>query len=131
MRLTVSILSFFLACVAGVGMARLYTPVAERYLYEPGFSAEEATAMVGRRVRHSYLDERFAVVKCPAGTNLDAVPEGVCTRVRREERGSIVRVERVTTNQCFLVVRWDEPSQGEPALSYVDATLHRLTLGLE
>lgn len=131
MRLPVSFLSFVLACVAGIGVTQLYTPFAEWYLYEPAFGVGEATEMVGRRVRHSYLDKRFEVVKCPAGTDFDAIPEGACAAVRRGERGSIIRVEQFTPTQYFFVVRWDEPLRGGPAISYVDVAMHRFTLAGE
>lgn len=131
MRYLASILSFALACAAGIGVARAYTSTAEWRLYEPGFGAQEAAAMVGRRVRHSYLDDRFAVVKCPVGTDMDAVPEGACAPVGRGERGSIVRVEQFTPEQYFFVVRWDEPAQGTPSVSYVETTMHRLTIEAE
>lgn len=131
MRLTASILTFALACAAGFGAAQLYTQTAEWRLYEPGFGAQEAAAMVGRRVRHSYLDDRFAVVKCQAGTDMDAVPEGACTAVGRGERGSIVRVEQFTPEQFFFVVRWDEPARGTPSVSYIETTMHRLTIEVE
>lgn len=131
MRFLASIFSLVLAFAVGIGAVSLYTLAAEWRLYEPGLSTREAEAVVGRRVRHSYLDDRFAVVKCQAGTDLDAVPEGACAAVGRGARGRIVRVEQFTPGQNFFVVRWDEPAAGTPAVSYVEATMHRLTLEVE
>ena len=84
--------------------------------------------MVGRRVHHIYMDDRFEVVKCPASVDRDAIVEDICIRVGRGERGSIVKIEQFTPNQHFLVVRWDGTSQSEPMFSYVESTMYRLSL---
>ncbi len=131
MRLRFSILGFVLACVIGVNVAYLWKYAVDWYLYMPKITGEEVTAMVGRRVRHLYLDDRFAVAKCPASIDIRAVAEGVCTGVARGERGSIIRVEEWTPQQYFLVVQWDEPNQGAPMLSYIDSAFHRFSLEAE
>ncbi len=131
MRLWFSILGFVLACFIGINVAHIWKYAVERYLYMPEITREETTAMVGRRVRHLYLDDRFAVAKCPASADLRASTEGVCVSVERGERGSILRVEEWTPRQYFLVVRWDEPNQGEAMLSYVDSAFYRFSLKVE
>ena len=131
MRLRFSIFGFILACLIGVNAAYLWKYAVDWYLYMPDISREEVTAMVERRVRHLYLDDRFAVAKCPASSDIRAVTEGVCKGVERGERGNIIRVEQWTSEQYFLVVRWDEPNQSEPMLSYIDSAFHRFSLEIE
>jgi len=122
MRLPLSTLSFVLACVIGAGLVHLRTLTVE--WYAPAFTREEATTMVGRRVRNIYGADRFRGMKCPENG-------GVCADVRVGERGSIIRVEEVSPNRYFFVVRWDEPRQGEPMLSYFGRMTRRVFLEVE
>ncbi len=122
MRLPVSILSFALTCLIGVGFAHLHTLAVE--WYAPAFTREEASMIVGHRVRNIYWTDRFAGMKCPASG-------GVCAVVKVGEHGSVIGIEEVSPNRYFFVVRWDEPSQGEPMLSYFGRMTRRVFLEVE
>jgi hypothetical protein len=122
MRLPASILSFILACIIGVGFAHLYTLAVE--WYAPAFTKEEALMMVGRRVRNIYWTERIVGSKCPADG-------GICADVKVGERGSVIGIEEVSPNRYFFVVRWDEPTQGAPMLSYFGRMTRRVFVEVE
>jgi hypothetical protein len=122
MRFPVSILSFVLACVAGAGLVYLRTFAVEWYM--PAFTGEETALMVGHRVRNIYWTDRFAGSKCPENG-------GACAVIKTGERGSVIRVEEVSPNRYFFVVRWDEPSQGEPMVSYFGRMSRRVFLEME
>jgi hypothetical protein len=122
MRLSVSILGFVLACLLGIGISPLYTRTVE--WCAPAFSREEASMMIGRRVRNIYWTDRFSGAKCPA-------KGGVCAVVKVGEYGSVIGVEEVSPNRYFFVVRWDEPTGGEPMLSYFGRMTRRVFLEVE
>jgi hypothetical protein len=122
MRVSASILSFVLTCLIGIGAAHLHTFTAE--WCAPAFTREEASMMVGRRVRNIYWTDRFSRAKCAANG-------GVCAVVKVGERGSVIGVEEVSPNRYFFVVRWDEPSEGEPMLSYFGRMTRRVFLEVE
>jgi len=122
MRLSVSILGFILTCLIGIGAPHLHTFTVE--WCAPAFTREEASMMVGRRVRNIYWTDRFSGAKCPANG-------GVCADVKVGERGSVIGVEEVSPNRYFFVVRWDEPSEGEPMLSYFGRMTRRVFLEVE
>ena len=122
MRLPTAILSFVLACVIGVGFAHLHTLAVE--WYAPAFTKEEASMMIGRRVRNIYWTDRSAGSKCP-------INGGICADVKVGERGSVIGVEEVSPNRYFFVVRWDEPRQGAPMLSYFGRMTRRLFIEVE
>jgi len=122
MRLPVSILSFILACAIGAGSAHLHTLAVEWCV--PAFTREEASIMIGRRVRNIYWTDRFAGAKCPA-------QDGACADVKVGDRGSVTGIEEVSPDRYFFVVRWDEPSQGEPMLSYFGRMGRRVFLEID
>jgi len=122
MRLTTSIMGFVLACLLGVGFSQLYTLTVE--WYAPAFSKEEASKFVGRRVRNIYWSDSYRGQKCPADG-------GTCADVRVGECGSVIGFREVSPNGYFLVVRWDEPRQSQPMLSYFGRMTQRLFLKLE
>lgn len=122
MRLPTSVLSFVLACITGVGFAHLHTLAVE--WYAPAFTKEEASTMLGRRVRNSYWTDRFAGLKC-------LVNGGVCADIKVGERGSVIGIKEVSPNRYFFVVRWDEPSRGEAMLSYFGRMTRRVFLEVE
>jgi hypothetical protein len=122
MRKSVSILGFVLTCLLGIGVAPLYTLTVE--WYAPAFTREEASMMVGRRVRNIHWTEKFSGAKCPANG-------GVCADVKVGERGSVIGLEEVSPNRYFFVVRWDEPGGGEPMLSYFGRRTRRVFLEVE
>lgn len=122
MRLPAAILSFVLSCVLGVGFAHLHTLGVE--WRAPALTEEEASMMVGRRVRNIYWTDRFAGSKCPANG-------GICADVKVGERGSVIGVQAVSPDRYFFVVRWDEPRQGAPMLSYFGRMTRRVFLEVE
>lgn len=122
MRFPISILSFVVACVVGVGSVHLCTFAVEWYM--PAFTGEETAAIVGHRVRNIYWTDRFAGSKCPEYG-------GACAVVKAGDQGRIIGVEEVSPNRYFFVVRWDEPSQGEPMVSYFGRMSRRVFLEVE
>jgi hypothetical protein len=119
-RLPSSILSFVLAFVAGVGVIYL-----DRYITEwrtPAFTKDEAVAMLGHRVRNISWSPNHRAMKCPNG--------GLCADVKVGDRGSVVAIQQ-SSGGYFLVVRWDEPSHGEPMLSYFGRMTRRVFLKVE
>jgi hypothetical protein len=122
MRLSVSILGFVLTCLLGIGFAPLYTLAVE--WWAPAFTKDEASMMVGRRVRNIYWTDRFSGTKCPANG-------GMCADVKVGERGSVIGMEEVSQNRYFFVVRWDEPGECEAMLSYFGRRTRRVFLEVE
>jgi hypothetical protein len=119
MRFTASILSFILACALGISLALLPAPVMEWFM--PALTKDEAMAMVGHRVRNIYGTDRYVGMKCPERG-------GLCARVKVGESGRVIAIREVSPNRYFVVVRWDEPNEGEPMLSYFGRKTRRIFL---
>jgi hypothetical protein len=108
MRSLISIFTFLVTFALGAALVRLHTYVTE--WCSPAFSSAGATAMVGRRVQNLFLADNFRAMKCPRH-------RGVCANVRVGDEGTIVGTEP-SSGGYFVVVRWDQPTQGDPMLSY-------------
>lgn len=123
MRFLSFVLSFVLTLASGVGLAHAYTLAVE--WRAPAFTEEEATAMLGRRVRNIYWSDQFAVVKCPSGG-------GKCSDVLAGEGGRIVGIKEVSPKgRFFVVVRWDMPGAEGPMLSGFGRMTRRVFLDVE
>lgn len=121
MRLSLSVLSFVTACFLGIGAAHLATVAIE--WYSPAFTKEEATMIIGSRVRNIYWTDTYRGAKCPV--------IGVCADVKIGERGRVIGIKEVSPNEYFFVVQWDEPSQGEPMLSYFGRMSRRVFIEID
>ena len=123
MRFPLPILSFVLALVAGIGLVQLRTYVTERNY--PGFTKEEASAMVGHRVEHIFWSNRFRVMKFRQNDEL-------CGYLMIGERGTVTGINKeFPGGYYFFVVRWDEPSRGEPLFSSFGRMSSRISLKIE
>jgi hypothetical protein len=122
MRFPSLILTLALTFAIGLGLNHVHELAVE--WHAPAFTGEEAAAMVGRRVRHTYWTDKFAVVKCPESG-------GRCVDVRAGDRGSIIGVNEISPNRYFLVVRWDKAGEGEPMLSGFGRMTRRVFLDVE
>ena len=122
MRSPSFVLCLVLTCVIGIGLVYLPTYLVEWYM--PAFTKEEATAMVGQRVRNVYWTDGFAGMKCPQNG-------GECASVEVGERGTVIGVEEVSPDRYFFVVRWDEPRQGESMVSYFGRMTRRVFIETE
>jgi hypothetical protein len=121
MRWTISILTFVLTFLMGAGVVQLHTYFTE--WRSPAFSQTEATAMVGHRVRNLFWSDRFRGMKCPQHG-------GLCADVRVGDEGTVIGTTE-SSGGYFLVIRWDQPSQGEPMLSYFGRMTRRVFLRIE
>jgi hypothetical protein len=101
-----ALLSFVLTLATGIGLS---LGPSFKYWMWPAFNHAEASAKLGRRVRHVPTKE-FGTFKCP--------PEGYCMRLQPGELGTIVALEPVKDGY-FLVVRWDQPSVAEDYVSFI------------
>jgi hypothetical protein len=85
MRWTKSILAFALTFSMGFVIAQL-RPYFKEWR-SPRFSQEEATAMVGHRVRNIFWTNNFRGLKCPQHG-------GLCADVRVGDQGTIVKAKQ-------------------------------------
>ena len=121
MRLPLPVLSFVLAVVAGVGLVDLRTYVTE--WNSPGFTKEEASAIVGRRVEFIFWSDGFKNMKWQQHGEF-------CGSARVGEKGTVVGIKDYPRGY-ILLVRWDEPCRGEPMFSHFGRENRRISLKIE
>ena len=118
MRLTASIFSFVLSFTVGISFTLLlprsifvnFSLDAEVSSYNnSGFTKEEATAKLGRRVRVVYSEPIMIGKRSSKGFWLD---------VEVGSRGTVKEIEESSPGRYDVIVQWDEPQQDAPWVTY-------------
>jgi len=122
MRPTASTLSFVVSLILGIGLTLLPSPStfvtsfldAEALSYgRPGFTKEEATAKLGRRVRVVYSEPIMIGKRSSKGFWLD---------VEVGSRGTVKEIAEFLPGRYDVIVEWDEPQQDAPWVTFYRST---------
>ncbi len=108
MKHLISIVVFALALFVGSFCVPKTTPMLYETIY-PGFSYDEASAFMGKRLKNKYVSPHYKSGACP--------PEkGFCRIIEPEEEGTVVDIFKTKDNRYFLMIKWDKDTT--PMYSY-------------